>query len=279
MRYHELFERGRTSSISSKEDEKILDKLKQECPIAWNYYEKREKPPFYRGLSGNRASVLYGDSSKGRLRKSANTTNYYTMLFDHILPSWKDYPDRSRSWICTSSHYYASGYGSTYYVFPIGNPNLGVCPRRDIWGSFTPRFGSLPGFNVMLVKISKILKVPRGATVERINNLFDKINELSDEYIDDVLCKKFNDSNYGNIGNSSRFMKGFIEYRKRGGSFIDYVDKEMSPSENNFHLISLDEYASNYGLDDNEIWFSGPSYFVLNYVLNYELEKLVGNKS
>ena len=66
-------------------------------------------------------------------RKSANTSNYYTVLFSDILPSWKKFPRRDESWICTTSFNEAVGYGKVYGVFPLGDPLLGICPKQDMW--------------------------------------------------------------------------------------------------------------------------------------------------
>ena len=64
-----------------------LDDLENLCPIAWNFFDKNENIPLYRGIRGGgynaahrMGDVLQGDSSKMK-RKSANTTNHYTTLF------------------------------------------------------------------------------------------------------------------------------------------------------------------------------------------------------
>ena len=115
--------------------------IEKHCPVAWDYYETRGDVPLYRGIK-SRTDVLYGDSSENE-RKSANTTNHYTILFSEILPSWRSYPRRDRSWICTSDEYNAASYGSLYNVFPVGDPILGCMSISRYMGQFPPGFWNI----------------------------------------------------------------------------------------------------------------------------------------
>lgn len=71
-------------------------------------------------------------------RASQNTSNYYTLLISYLLPSWKDFPKRDSSFICTTDPDMASRYGRGNYfiVFPENGANLGVCSASDFWYSF-----------------------------------------------------------------------------------------------------------------------------------------------
>ena len=65
------------------------------------------------------------------------TENYITLLIDYILPSWKNYPKRSKSLVCSSSKSISWGYGNkAYVVFPYNNAKIGVCSEVDLWESF-----------------------------------------------------------------------------------------------------------------------------------------------
>ncbi len=89
----------------------------------------------YRGLQSDSGSLLV-DPMKGKPRKSAYVgSNYYTLLLDN-LSSWKQYPKRSKSIICTTDKHKAEDYGSAYIVLPKDGSKIGVCPDDDIFTSF-----------------------------------------------------------------------------------------------------------------------------------------------
>lgn len=86
----------------------------------------------YRGMTpGSDAYALHGEAST---RKSANTTNYYTVILDHFLPE-QGYPKRSASIILANGFDTARGYGSVYAIFPYDNVPIGVCDGSDLWDS------------------------------------------------------------------------------------------------------------------------------------------------
>ena len=105
-----------------------------------SYEKKRQnKLLIYKGMTSCGPYIL-SDPSKIQ-RESANTYNYYTVLFDN-LPSWSEYPKRSKSLICTSELNIAFGYsdtkenGALYIVIPKDNTKIGICPTYDIWDAF-----------------------------------------------------------------------------------------------------------------------------------------------
>lgn len=282
MRYHELIERRKRRSAPA---DVPLETIKEYCPHVFAYYNKDSRVhgdiPLYRGVrSTTSKSILYGDSSSGTLRKSANTSNYYTVMFDHILPSWKDYPDRSRSWICSSHMGTAAGYGVSYIIMPIGNPILGICPREDIWISFKRLFNDegvdLDDLNSAFRNMANIfLKGKKGT---KLGDNEDDMRKLFS--IIDSIPKK--DLHKFMVDNSKRitFLAEEIirKYkRSKANSFVDYIDIFLSPAKNGFKLMNLSEYLASAKInDDKEIWFSGPAYFVKPSVLYshyYEQQK------
>lgn len=97
--------------------------------------------PIFRGIKDQHSPIFYADPQKSAPRKSANTFNYYTLLIDHILPQWSNFPKRSKSFICSNDYYGADGYGTTYIILPKNGSKIAVCPSNDIWTGFIKRAG------------------------------------------------------------------------------------------------------------------------------------------
>ena len=87
----------------------------------------------FRGVTGKNG-IMHGDTSSGTDRKSANTFNFYTLWMDNH-PSFKEFPKRGRSFICTPDIEYSRDYGKPYIVIPKDASPVGVCQTNDIWGT------------------------------------------------------------------------------------------------------------------------------------------------
>lgn len=126
----------RTKAVAATE-EKFEKLLLRDCSEALQAYQQGHK--IYKGLY-----YVHGDFYKTNprkiKRKSKNTHNYYTLLFDN-LSLWRAYPKRSRSLICANDKRWAGAYGNTYLIMPFNGANIGICPNGDIWNSFMKTFG------------------------------------------------------------------------------------------------------------------------------------------
>ncbi|WP_407305444.1 hypothetical protein [Acinetobacter sp.] len=91
--------------------------------------------PIVRGTRGasSTATVQLIHGAAGS-RKSANTTNYYTVILDKVLTPL-GFPKRSASIICANwkNRKHASGYGEMYAIIPFDGVKIGVCPNYDMW--------------------------------------------------------------------------------------------------------------------------------------------------
>lgn len=95
----------------------------------------------YRGThsgSEHPYEILHGEAGE---RMSANTTNHYTVILDHVLGK-RGYPKRSASIICSTDEGKAEQYGTVYRIFPFDNVVIGVCPTFDIFHTFVDLDGS-----------------------------------------------------------------------------------------------------------------------------------------
>ena len=106
MKLYNYLNENRSQEITEDQFDNLLEK---NCSDIIKIY-KQTGEYIYRGLSGGRSPYIHIDPTKS-IRKSRNTSNFYTIMFDEILPSWKQYPLRSKSIICATSIKVAMSYG------------------------------------------------------------------------------------------------------------------------------------------------------------------------
>lgn len=176
---------------------------------------------------------------------------------DHILPSWKKYPDRSKSFVCSTSQDQASDYGNVYRVYPAGNPLIAICSSFDYWGSFPylnkiTKIDSMKDFNYewkarlfngKYDSLAGLLK-----TIEYYNKIWpdkEKLKKVFNKELGELLS--FDRISWNKVNSSS-------------SSFSELLNELLSPEMNKFQLIRLSELKNSPM--DKEIWFSGPAYFL-----------------
>lgn len=197
-----------------------------------NEYFSHDKIIF-KGITSSKY-LTFTLNSNNYERKSANTLNYYTILFDN-LSSWKEYPKRSRSHICSTFEQYSKNYGNIYVVIPLENQKIAICSKDDIYYSF--KFTkSLGWFNNFLEEIN---------TKEEYNDILDKL--IEHKYL-------FNDKI-----NKTDFK---IKNKKD-------IDELFSPSFNDFELVNYNSFKNKN--TSNEVWFSGNALYI-EYALYLDLK-------
>jgi hypothetical protein len=173
-----LFEEGRGNYID--EEEAILI-AKKNCMESINKYITFNFN-LYRGFTSYDPFYLIDPKLSNRVSAVA-PGNFYTLLMDN-LPSWKKYPKRSKSIICTTSIRNASDYGTLGVVFPFNKARLGVCPASDIWDSFDI---GLYEFNTnLLYIINNLIEIPskghiKDMTWKELLSFFEQIDEERDK--------------------------------------------------------------------------------------------------
>jgi len=113
------------------------------------YKKFLENKIMFRGVNDSTKYFIgrYGLLKPGLRISQYARYNLYTRLFSDILPSWKGYPPRNRSFICTSSTGKALEFTDTfpaldewknnvYAVLPKNGAVIGVCPKSDLWFAF-----------------------------------------------------------------------------------------------------------------------------------------------
>lgn len=236
--------------------------IKNNCKDFLNLY-KKSKNLLYRGSRSTNGSFSYGDSSKGT-RKSKNTENYYTLIIDNS-SDWKQYPKRSKSFICTTSKNYAGDYGIPNLVFPKDGTSFGICPKGDIWNSFKTVEYDLEKFNSYIGSIGHAFDVKiLDDTNENFKNSllklskkinskkFDSYNDYKNYFVAHGDDRNLQYDNYKNFNVSRKFYEN-------SDNIYKFLSSLLKPTE--FKLQTTSNFSV-VGSGGKEVWFSGPAVFV-----------------
>lgn len=202
------------------------------------------------------------------LRKSQNTTNEYTMLMSDVLPAWKEYPKRTRSFICTNSidrvDNYVRNLEDAFLVLPKNGAKIGVCPKGDLWFSF--KNGGIDNLNYFNLAMNKIcdyvylysnlekkyeydMGTPKGLIkILQSASLFDAMNNhgiypFIDKMIDKCSDEFFSDENPSDV------------------SMYQCVEKCLDPTLNGFQLMSTSDMSWE-SYNNEEVWTDSKCLFI-----------------
>lgn len=252
IKLSKILSEGRSSAISM---EKALEIAQINNPGGISKY------PIFRGGRNLKDDFYYIQPSLFN-RKSAYTDdklNYYTILIDN-LPSWKEYPKRSRSIICSNNNDYANSYGSLYCVVPAEGSKIAICPSYDIWQSFEE-------LNKIVLSVNEL----NGVLEEYIQNyetiMSDKINK--DDYNDiikaiDYSVKNHDKSSFTYIANEviDYYNEYQHKYHHKYDTMSEFIDTVLlNPIVNGFDMKI---YTPNFQLnvENREIWIQNDSILV-----------------
>jgi hypothetical protein len=246
------YKNTRSKSI---EESALLDMLRTDYTDAVRAFKNGNK--IFRGTTSE-DDYMITDPSIGT-RVSANTLNYYTLIIDNS-DSWKEYPKRSKSIICSTSTVYADEYGTIYSVFPINGSKIGVCSKKDFWESFpvlktefdragiplTPWLSSLTRLLGGLVDLTG--KRPNIKTLPTLKKAFDSV----DTFIRD---KEYEHKEGLNTTILFDVMK-MLDYK---GHLYTSVEDLLDPVKNNFKLENISDFKSE---KNREVWTDGKSIMI-----------------
>jgi hypothetical protein len=278
MRYKEIFEEteierfkrikspsSRYSTINDDNIQEIFTKYK-------DVINKTRKTPFtiLRGMKDTGKYVL-ADSSLQK-RSAANTHNYINALSE-VLPSWKGWPARNDSFICSTENNVADGYGVTYIVIPLENQPIAAANKEDFWymlpvgllnGTSVNKFNESIAilFNIVNNTMDDFKVYYQDNPKEIISNL-EKIKELSIDTIEDRQRSWLVRSNINNI-------RIIIEGVKIHGA-VAFLDSVLNPNEVGTLFPSYDDYLNSRYTTSSEIWMSGKVLFIRRDT-DYEIE-------
>ena len=248
MRFETYLTEGRSKPLKEEDFIKLIKSGKYDDAIKG--FDKKQGI-LYRGVMDSK-HIPYSiiDPTKGRLRRSANTSNEYTLLMDN-LPEWKDYPKRSRSLICTTDKWYADGFGDLKIVLPVNGAKLGVCTSEDLWDSFMLIFPEL-----------------RASEMDSFNRRLQEI--IGDDF----------DKNWTTLRKQiNKFDKGEVDFYVSGqwqtlidkhGSLMKALRYLLDPKNNEFYLSQIGNDLPRSG----EVWTDSPCLLVTVDTPNDVIEKI-----
>jgi len=238
MRLRKFINEGRSKSITIEE---AVEAIKNKCTDFI-----KNGSIVYRGVDDARDAALIV-SPANFVRKSRNTSNFYTLLMDN-LPAWKKYPKRSKSIICTTNRNYAEDMGESYRVFPFDGSKIGVCPEDDLWASFGLDISGLDIFNDCIgMMMDKFTNYDESdiVTYNDLLKLFDKFDEHKSSFNIDrnSLPPYFN-------------FKLFEPYFETDVKLIDFAKEIIDPERHKFELKNTKTFKN---ITHREVWTDGTS--------------------
>lgn len=266
-----------------------LDYLTNEFSEAWKAYFNGHI--LYRGIQTYSKFSDFTYVIPG-IRVSADTSNVYTKLISDILPSWKNYPKRNNSAICTTSEstalYYTknrntdTSYDGVLVIFPRNGIKIAVASVDDVWDSFNNLTkNGIDNLDVFNYRLSLFIKVILNEINNNENqyqlddiddifrqnsrtilNIFNKI-EQTIRKITEKQLKQFLSNIYDSISNCPFFAK-LIYYVYSGGTIIDFLDDMLNPRKNGFSLVTINQINAG----DKEVWFSSDYLMIKSTAIN-----------
>jgi len=242
MRLNEYVEKQRGKPITKEEARELLRTDHADAFVS--------KVQIYRGVGGY-GDFAYIDPSKSKdLRRSASTSNYYTLMMDNS-SKWSKYPKRSKSIICSTDSEYSDGFGDVYNVYPINGGKVGVCPYMDIWGSkrLQYSFEDISEITGIVVESDYICVTRADYDFPNMVKIFKLIDKNKELIIKEMDIKAFR---------YKYAMPFFVSYMGSGKTFYGFIDYLMDPDACDFSLVR----AGNNIPPNREIWISDPCVLV-----------------
>lgn len=200
-----------------------------------------------------RGDYAYIQPSKYERRSAYASGNHYTLLLDN-LPSWKKYPKRSRSVICSTDRWKANEYKGSglYYVLPKNGAMIGVCPRTDIFESFSDIW-SLGAFT-SACNGEDISDKSWSAMIESMNDFDQQVIDNREKYDDDTIT----------LSSFAEVITNFVKQYEKHKRLMLVIAHIFDPDYNNFKLIkSGGQLPSN-----REVWTSDDCLLVESKFMN-----------
>lgn len=229
----------------------------------------------FRGTSSNKNRLPIEIRNNPIDRISANTSNEFTLIVDNVISSWKNFPKRSESFICSTSKSTAESYGHAHLVFPLKNTKIGICSNSDMWNSLN-RISDLSDggsvvefnevFNSININSSKILSKPVNnmVTASDINDVIMSVQSIIDNGkihdLASLVNKDVIDIYYDLI---NKFLFHSNNFKKNLEWILDSKANDLELKR----ISDISDFSKDYS--SREVWFSAPAAFLnMNNILD-----------
>ena len=263
----------------------------------------KSKTTLWRGIedtSDYKEPYDFRDNSKfqdNRRQKGDKPIFLETMIA--ICPEWKNFPNRLRSFMITTSLAEAEGFGTPYRVFPINKAKLAIAPTdfnyykdwpmlkkyfdEDIYIHRTMPTTFLPQIYALMTDPKDLSDDRPPRYEEEIKTWFDKHHKEAFAYFKKhyigkkdlmaLLVKKIIQTRKlhpdGNKHMLNRLLTTFesqtylkVLEEDFNGDLQNMFETLFSPSENNFEVIKISELDAHAKEKHNEIWTEDKCLFV-----------------
>jgi hypothetical protein len=216
----------------------------------------------YRGMKIDSEFALI-DSKDFTQEKYYQRKSYTTILISE-LNSWKDYPPRLKSIVCTTNLDTASTYGSTYRVLPYDGAEFCITPKQSLEYCFKRpilsklKFSIFSELNMLLEKLFTITGVAELDAKLTPKSFYTQLNKLQD--------KKFQQDILSKDTTSDSIMKFFEEINNYNGSVKEYFSEILDPRDNGFFLSKINSQLEIRG--PKELWFTGKALLIKETAFN-----------
>jgi len=208
-------------------------------------------------------------------RKSTNTSNHYTVLFDNH-PEMKDFPKRSRSFIASTSMLRAEDY--THYgksnhpfaIIPYDAAKVGFTFCYDIWDTRITAFGIDGDLESWNSKFDAFLDIKDN--IESFKEFDRQLKSDDAEALDKLrnMLWSYRNEEYNEAGDLAK------KYAKR---FLEEIFDAFSPKKTGFkwdYPANMKENFPKNKFSLNEVWVEGKVVLITALMWNRLLEAYHG---
>ena len=278
MRIHQLLENNTTVSRRQPLSAAQVVEMLPNYEHAWHKY--LDGDAVYRGVIMEAHEGRSWINPRASARVSRNTSNLYTMFVDSDA-RWADYPDRSKSLICTNSLNIARNYGRPHVVLLANHSRIGVCSDSDWWSSFDYLMSELKKYkNTSIYDMSDlntVLEKAHRIVTGRDINLSDAAALRSDLNTMGMILREHDLSEWSTLGRSEQYVMQqsglFKLFLSQDLSMTELLSQLLNPSINEFSHTTVEAYHQLQS--QRELWSDGTA-LMLDKAAVAELKRDLG---
>jgi len=235
--------------------EKAIATLNDKCKDSlWMLHDNT---PLWRGdvnIPSTVAPFFMSVDTSATVRRSENTSNYYTVILDNI-PSMKGFPKRSRSFIGSTSQDRASIYGymnnKFFVMIPYDDVKIGIVNQDDMWDSLVRLFGEeehVQDFNRCWQSLFSRanIKIAKSVTWEDFKKLSSQMEKNREKMIN-LISQSFEVAEFR------------VEKELGKMTLLEYLNRQYSPIFTGFKSVTTKDKSiiQKAVKQQSEVWVGG----------------------